>query len=79
MKNNKGIIMAECIALRAKIYATDRYFYTEKINSSEKAKVLKKPSVRRVTFDDYYHCLFYNCIKMTNHYPLRIEKPEVAL
>lgn len=80
---NKGVIMIEFIGLRAKMYAyllltdilnKDKSALT---NFTKKAKGVKRSTLKSITFEDYYQCLFNNTIKTTDQFLIRSEKHEV--
>ncbi|XP_025836310.1 uncharacterized protein LOC112906429 [Agrilus planipennis] len=64
---NNGKIFSEFIGLRSKMYAI-RLFNKENNNTdiTKKIKGITKATIRGITFDDYYKCLFYNQIIEAN-------------
>lgn len=62
---NCGKIMTEFVGLRAKMYAY-KVQNTDDEMVSKKAKGITKATLKTISFDDYYNCLFNNTIVTKN-------------
>lgn len=69
---NNGVIMFQFIGLRSKMYSID---VPDKI--TKKIKGVKKAAIRKITFQDFYDCLFNNTILSIKQNLIRSQKHEV--
>ncbi|XP_057339448.1 uncharacterized protein LOC130676954 [Microplitis mediator] len=71
---NNGEIMTEFTGLRAKLYAFKTY---KNEKAKKRAKGVKGPTLRTITFDDYKRCLKNHVNLTTKHYLIKSEKHNV--
>ncbi|XP_050308625.1 uncharacterized protein LOC126745018 [Anthonomus grandis grandis] len=71
---NNGKIMSEFVGLKSKMYAL-KLFDSDKV--VKKAKGITNTSMKTITFDDYYNCLFHKDTFYTQEHLIRSKKHEV--